>query len=326
MPSLLQVRDLHVSFMAGGGARSVLKGVSLDVAPAEAVGIVGESGSGKTVLVRTILGLLDPPLRLDAGSVGFEGRNLLKLDESALRELRGRDIALTTPEPRKHLNPLIAVGEQLGNVIRAHQDVARSAARERALELLRAVGIPDPERRLAAYPHELSGGMCQRVIIAMALAHHTKLLLVDEPTAGLDVTISRQILDLMHDLARSDGTALVLVSRDLGVVAHYCQRIAVMYDGRIVEEASIEDFFARPIHPYSRQLLRAAAASRDRARRQDRAGSSGEPAADGCAFRLRCPVALPVCAQASPGLESWSERRLARCHRAGELLAEEVAA
>lgn len=326
MAALLQVRELAVSYLAQHGPRPVLQGLSLDVAPGEAVGIVGESGSGKTVLVRTILGLLDRQFQTDGGHVTFEGRELLGLDERAFRELRGRSIALTTPEPRKHLNPLITIGQQLVNVLLAHQTISRQAARRNAVELLEAVGIPDAERRLAAYPHEMSGGMCQRVIIAMALAHNPKLMLVDEPTAGLDVTISRQILDLMRDLATTHGTALMLVSRDLGVVAHYCQRVAVMYDGRIVEDASVEAFFARPVHPYSRQLLRAAAASREKTGRDARLTALAEPAARGCPFRPRCPVAEADCATSVPPLAPVAPGHLVRCFRAEALVRQEIAA
>ncbi|MBM3489996.1 MAG: ABC transporter ATP-binding protein [Alphaproteobacteria bacterium] len=326
MAPILELRELSVSYETQGGARAVLSKLSLDVSAGEALGIVGESGSGKTVLVRSILGLLDPPFRTDHGTVVFEGRDLRQLDEQSFRQLRGGSIALTTPEPRKHLNPLISIGRQIVNVLRAHQTLAEQAARTRTIELLRAVGIPDPERRLAAYPHELSGGMCQRVIIAMALAHQTKLLLVDEPTAGLDVTISRQILDLMHELAVSHGTALMLVSRDLGVVAHYCRRVAVMYDGRIVEDAPVEAFFAGPAHPYSRQLLRAAAASRGKRGAEKRVDALAEPARTGCPFRPRCPVAVAACATAVPALQQVAAGRRARCLRAEALLRQELAA
>lgn len=323
---LLEVRGLSVSFPTEAGPFPVLRDVALEVAPGDTVGVVGESGSGKSVLARAILGLVEPPLAYDGGSIVFEGRELLELDEEALRELRGRTIALTTPEPRKHLNPLMTVGAQIVNVILAHEDVPRPQALERAVELLRSVGIPDPASRSAAYPHELSGGMCQRVIIAMALAHQTKLLLVDEPTAGLDVTISRQILDLMHDLVRQHHTALLLVSRDLGVVAHYCRRVAVMFAGRIVEAADVEAFFDGPIHPYSRQLLRAATAARDAGRTAASTSALLPPAGTGCAYAPRCPVAEAACRDAVPPVEAVATGREVRCLRAAALMSGKLAA
>jgi peptide/nickel transport system ATP-binding protein len=325
MAPLLDVSDLSVSFLGAAGPVSVLNGADLTVEAGQSVGVVGESGSGKTVLVRAILGLLDGPWRVDGGSVRFQGDELLGKSERELQAIRGKDIALTTPEPRKHLEPLRTIGEQIANVVQAHSELSRKAALDRATALLRAVGIPDPEMRLAGYPHELSGGMCQRVIIAMALAHSSKLLLVDEPTAGLDVTISRQILDLMHDLVRDFGSSVLLVSRDLGVVAHYCQRVAVMYAGQIVEAADVHDFFDRPVHPYSQRLLRAAAAVRDHTRAAGAVSALHPPAETGCAYAPRCPVAVPLCEQEAPALETVTDGHVVRCVRAAELVAGKVA-
>jgi oligopeptide/dipeptide ABC transporter ATP-binding protein len=308
------------------GPLPVLREISLTVESGQAMGVVGESGSGKTVLVRAILGLLEPQFRFDSGSVRFQGKELMGQSERELAKIRGKDIALTTPEPRKHLNPLLTVGDQIARVVQAHANLTRREARERAVELLRMVGIPDPERRLASYPHELSGGMCQRVIIAMALAHSSKLLLVDEPTAGLDVTISRQILDQIDSLVRHYGSALLLVSRDLGVVAHYCERVAVMYAGAIVEEADVRRFFRQPVHPYSRHLLRAAAAARDRSRAGPVATAGGTPARVGCAYAPRCPVAIPDCQKSSPGLMALGEDHQVRCLRSAALMAKEIVA
>ncbi len=323
---LLQVDGLSVSYAGEREAVPVLRDVALTVAAGDTVGLVGESGSGKTVLARAILGLVESPLRLDGGSIRFEGRDLAGLPEEAMRRLRGHHIALTTPEPRKHLNPLMTVGAQIANVVQAHAEMPRAKAMERAVGLLRDVGIPDPATRVAAYPHELSGGMCQRVIIAMALAHQTKLLIADEPTAGLDVTISRQILDQIGDLVARHRTALLLVSRDLGVVAHYCRRVAVMYAGRIVEVAEVGAFFDGPLHPYSRQLLRAATAARHATRGQARATGLLPPALLGCAYAPRCPIAEDACRAAVPDLEGRPDGRLVRCRRADAVAAGELAA
>ncbi|WP_374449519.1 ABC transporter ATP-binding protein [Stella sp.] len=323
---LLRVEALSIVGETDAGAVPVVQELALAVGAGETVGLVGESGSGKTVLARAILGLVDPPLRRTAGRIVFGGQDLATFDEEGLRRLRGRDIALTTPEPRKHLNPLMTVGAQIANVVMAHSDASRARAMERTVELLRDVGIPDPALRVAAYPHELSGGMCQRVIIAMALAHRTRLLIADEPTAGLDVTISRQILDQIDELVRQHGTSLLLVSRDLGVVAHYCRRIAVMYAGRIVEVAEVEAFFDGPAHPYSRQLLRAATAARDAARGAARATRLLPPAPSGCAYASRCPIVEDACRAAVPELSAAAPDRLARCRRSAALLAGEIAA
>jgi oligopeptide/dipeptide ABC transporter ATP-binding protein len=323
---LLSVKDLHVAFHRDIGTIPVLNGVDITLAAGESLGIVGESGSGKTVLVRAILRLLEHPWQIDKGRVMFDGSDLLRRSEGELQQIRGKDIALTTAEPRKHLNPLICIGDQLVNVIRAHASMPRAAALERATDLLRSVGIPDPRVRLNAYPHELSGGMCQRVIIAMALAHHSKLMLVDEPTAGLDVTISRQILDLMQTLVRDNNAAMLLVSRDLGVVAHYCQRVAVIYAGHVVEVAKVADFFARPLHPYSRRLLRAAAAARDANRKAEASLGLRAAATAGCPYMPRCPVARAECAIGLPPMTEQRPGHSARCLRAGEVAAGELAA
>jgi peptide/nickel transport system ATP-binding protein len=317
--SLLEVSGLKVSLRTDAGFKALLNGVDLVVAAGETVGVVGESGSGKTMLLRALLGLLEDPFRIEEGSVRFRGEDLTQKSERELRAIRGKDIALTTPEARKHFNPLLPIGTQIARIVQAHRRASWEAALARAVELLRAVGIPDPETRLAAYPHEMSGGMCQRVIIAMALAHSPKLLLADEPTAGLDVTISRQILDLMAELVREAHSSLLVVSRDLGVIAHYCRRVAVMYAGEIVEFADVPAFFERPVHPYSRHLVQAASASRDR-----RSGASTEsllhPAAEsGCRYMPRCPYALPACEQQAPSLAPFAPGHAVRCLRMDEL-------
>ena len=263
MTALLEIEGLEVVFDGDHGTREVLKGVDLALEDGQILGLVGESGSGKSVLLEALLRLLRKPWRVTAGAVRFRGRDLLTMDEPALEAIRGKDLALALANPRQHLNPIMPIGRQLANVIRAHRPMPAAAALEEAAGLLRAFGIPDPVLRLQSYPHELSGGMCQRVILALATANKPSILLVDEPTSGLDVTISVQILDLMSEAARTLRSGLLLVSRDLGVVAHYCERVAVMQDGRIVEEASVRSFFDAPRHSYSRKLLLAAAAARE---------------------------------------------------------------
>jgi oligopeptide/dipeptide ABC transporter ATP-binding protein len=263
VPALLEVKDLTVEFRADRGARKILDGVDLQVHDGETLGIVGESGSGKSVLLTTIMGLLQPPWRVTAGQVLLQGRELLGLNERELGTIRGKELGLALANPRQHLNPILPIGRQLTNVLRTHRPQRLDEAMARATDLLSSVGIPDPVTRLQAYPHELSGGMCQRVILALAIAHAPRLLMSDEPTSGLDVTISAQILDLLRDAVRTLQSGLIVVSRDLAIVAHYCERVLVMRAGRVVEDAPVRGFFAAPREPYSRQLLRAAAASRD---------------------------------------------------------------
>jgi len=325
--SLLDIDALSVSYERDGKWVRVLDEVALTVEPGESLGIVGESGSGKTVLIRAVLGLLQSPWRIDSGSVLLDGDDLLKKSEEALLRLRGKAIAITSPEPRKHLNPLLRIGEQIVNVIAAHAKMPRSVAMERAVELLTRVGIPDPRRRAFAYPHELSGGMCQRIVIAMALAHSPKVILADEPTAGLDVTISRQILDLMHDLVQRTGSSLVVVSRDLGVIAHYCRRVAVMHSGRVVEIDDVEHFFEHAVHPYSRNLLRAARAARDHTRpAAPTPGTRGAPSDAACGYASRCVISEPRCRETRPSLDTLSLGHLVRCHRRTEIVSAEVEA
>jgi peptide/nickel transport system ATP-binding protein len=322
---LLDINGLTVSFERDSKRVRILDDVSLTLERGESLGIVGESGSGKTVLIRAVLGLLRLPWRVESGSVAFGGADLVLKSEEELIRLRGKDIALTSPEPRKHLNPLMRIGEQIVNVITAHAKLPRRAAMDQAVDLLKQVGIPDPRRRAFSYPHELSGGMCQRVVIAMALAHSPRLILADEPTAGLDVTISRQILDLMQELVRQSNSSLVLVSRDLGVVAHYCGRVAVMHSGRIVEIGDVDIFFGRAIHPYSRNLLRAAGAARQRTSQSGSLlGSWTLPSNAACTYAGRCAIAEPRCRDTRPILEPTGIRYSVRCHRKAEIVSSQV--
>jgi oligopeptide/dipeptide ABC transporter ATP-binding protein len=258
---LLHVSKLSVAFAGDAGLLPVLSNINLVVQKGEIVGIVGESGSGKSLLLTAIPGLLTDPWRITSGEVRFQGQDLLKLGDRQRNAIRGKDLALAFSNPRQHLNPVLSVGRQIANVVQAHEPVSKAHAVERVLGLLTSVGIPDPAARFQSYPHELSGGMCQRIIIALAVANSPSLLLVDEPTNGLDVTISIQILDLMRDAVQQLNSALLLVSRDLGVVASYCERVAVMNHGAIVEEGPVRHFFKAPQNPYSRKLIAAAFAA-----------------------------------------------------------------
>jgi peptide/nickel transport system ATP-binding protein len=253
--TLLDVRDLQTSFDTRDGTVRAVTGVSFQVHRGEILGLVGESGCGKSVTSLSILGLVASSAKVEGGPVLFEDKDLLRMSDRELRQLRGDRIAMIFQQPTSALNPVMDVGAQLGEVLEVHRNMKRKAARGRALELMRMVGIPDPERRLAAYPHELSGGMAQRVMIAMALACEPQLLIADEPTTALDVTIQAQILDLMRNLQKETGTAIVLITHDLGVVAEMCDRVAVMYAGEIVEQADVRTLFKEPRHPYTRGLI-----------------------------------------------------------------------
>ncbi len=252
---LLDVRGLRTSFTTRDGVVRAVDGIDFHVNRGEILGLVGESGCGKSVTSLSILRLIAPPGRIEAGELIFDGRDLLKLDSRQMRELRGNRISMIFQQPTSSLNPVFSVGRQLEEVLELHRNMKRRAARDRAAELMRMVGIPDPVRRLDAFPHALSGGMAQRVMIAMALACEPELLIADEPTTALDVTIQAQILDLMRSLQRETGTAIVLITHDLGVVAEMADRVAVMYAGEIVEQADVRELFTDPRHPYTRGLI-----------------------------------------------------------------------
>src|SRR5262245_55538861 len=253
--TLLEVRDLDTSFRTADGVVKAVTGVDFAVRRGEILGLVGESGCGKSVTSLSILRLINPPGRIDSGQVMFDGQDLLKLPEDAMRNLRGNRISMIFQQPTSALNPVLDIGFQVGEVLETHRNMKRKVARERALELLRMVGIADPERRLKAFPHETSGGMAQRVMIAMALACEPELLIADEPTTALDVTIQAQILDLMRRLQEETGTAIILITHDLGVVAEMADRVAVMYAGEIVEQSDTETLFRDPRHPYTKGLI-----------------------------------------------------------------------
>ncbi len=253
--TLLSVENLQVHFRTPDGVNRAVDGVSFAIRAGETLAIVGESGCGKSVTSMSILRLLpEPPARL-AGAIRFEGRDLLGLPEREMRRIRGNAISVIFQEPMTSLNPVLTVGRQIGETLRLHQGLSRKDAEERAVEMLTLVGIPEPRRRVREYPHQLSGGMRQRVMIAIALACSPKLLIADEPTTALDVTIQAQILDLMRDLKRRVGAAIMLITHDLGVVAEVADRVVVMYAGRKVEEAAVRDLFRAPRHPYTRGLM-----------------------------------------------------------------------
>ena len=252
---LLAVKDLKTYFYTEDGIVRAVDGVNFEVYPGEVLGLVGESGCGKSVTSLSIMGLVSKPGRVNGGEILLEGNNLLKLPEDEMVKIRGNRVSMIFQQPQSALNPVFKVGDQLSEVLNVHQDMGKEAGWNRAVALLKMVGVPDPERRAHAYPHELSGGMAQRVMIAMALACVPELLIADEPTTALDVTIQAQILDLMRDLRREMGTAVILITHDLGVVAEMADRVAVMYAGEIVEQTDVNSLFDEPLHPYTQGLI-----------------------------------------------------------------------
>ncbi len=313
---VLELVDLETVFASRHGVVRALAGVSLSLAAGEILGLVGESGSGKSVTGFSIMGLIDPPGRIRSGKVIYRGRNLLELSEDALRRLRGKEIAMVFQDPMMTLNPVLRIETQIIEAIQAHASVPRAEARRRALEALAEVGIPAPEARLRAYPHQLSGGMRQRVAIAIALINHPRLLIADEPTTALDVTIQAQILDLVQRLCRERGTALIWITHDLAVVASLAHRLAVMYAGQIIESGPVDDLIDHPRHPYTRGLI-------DSLPGQATPGQPLNPIPGmtpslaqlpaGCPFRPRCARAGDACLQ-QPEERIDGARRL-RCHK-----------
>lgn len=267
MPALLQASNLRVEFRTSEGTNVALNHIDLSINEGQVLGIVGESGSGKSVVAKTLVNLVPPPGRIVSGSVLYEGRDLLRESERALRRIRGRQIGLIVQNAKSSLNPLLTVGDQLANVIRAHGERDKKVAAERAVLMLKKVGIQDPATRMHSYPHQLSGGMAQRVIIAMAISNNPRLLIADEPTSGLDVTIQAQILNLIQGLVKELNSATILITRDLGIVAQHCENVAVLCEGQIVEQAPVEKFFKNPEHPYSGTLVNAVSMTRDHGRR-----------------------------------------------------------
>ncbi|HKP45575.1 MAG TPA: ABC transporter ATP-binding protein [Pyrinomonadaceae bacterium] len=302
MMRLLEVKDLQTQFQTRAGLVRAVDGVSFHIDRGELLGLVGESGCGKSITALSVMRLVAPPGKIVAGEILFDGKNLLKLSDGEMRAIRGDDIAMIFQDPMTSLNPVFTVGEQIAEALRLHRKLSRKAARDAAIEAMREVSIPDPGRRFSDYPHQLSGGMRQRVMIAMALACDPKLLIADEPTTALDVTIQAQILELLNELRKHRELAVLLITHDLGVVAEVADRVAVMYTGRIVEEAPVAELFARPRHPYTEGLLRSVpkltAASVAKAEKLETIEGTVPSPTDlppGCHFAPRCPYRMPRC-------------------------------
>ncbi len=316
--SVIEVKDLHVSFpVYGTAAVTALSGIDLSIKQGEVVGLVGESGSGKTVLARAIMGLVPPPGRIDRGEVLFEGRSLLTLPEVELSRIRGRQIAMIIPNPRTELNPLMKVGRQIANLARFHLGINKQEAAQLALEMLRQVQIPDHMRRFNAYPHELSGGMAQRVVMANALVCSPKFIISDDATSGLDVTIQAQVLDLLRRLVREHNTSTLFITRDIGITAHFCDRVAVIYEGEIVELANTAAFFQNPSHPYSVMLLAAFCHNPSLRKMWTMEGQfqKRRGAGDVCSFAPRCVCARERCHQEGERpLQEVGPGHFVRCH------------
>jgi oligopeptide/dipeptide ABC transporter ATP-binding protein len=324
---LLEVSALHTSFNTDEGLVRAVDGVDFHIQKGEILGIVGESGCGKSVTALSIMRLIRPPGKIDSGDIKFQGHSLLAYTEEEMRQLRGEQISMIFQQPQTALNPVFDVGNQIGEVLNIHQDFGKEAGYKRATELLKMVGIPDAERRVEAYPHELSGGMAQRVMIAMALACLPELLIADEPTTALDVTIQAQILDLIIGLRNRLETAVILITHDLGVVAETADRVAVMYAGQIVEEAKVRELFNHPKHPYTQGLIASIPVLGERRDRLDVIPGIVPNLIDlppGCRFAPRCRVReqqnLTVCTQKEPILTTSQTGHKVRCFAAQDQL------
>jgi oligopeptide/dipeptide ABC transporter ATP-binding protein len=321
---LLDIQDLRTQFRTSAGVVKAVDGISYDVEEGETVAIVGESGCGKSVSAMSILRLIpDPPGKIVDGVINFQGRNLLEFDDEEIRQVRGGQISMVFQEPMTSLNPVLSIGQQLTETIVVHLGSSQAEATERSLELLGMVGISDAARRLKQYPHHLSGGMRQRVMIAMALSCNPKLVIADEPTTALDVTIQAQILELMKDLSRRLGVALVIITHNLGVVARYADRVNVMYAGKIVEMGTAEQVYHDPKHPYTVGLL-ASVPRMDQRRGKQLVPIEGQPPDltrldDGCSYRPRCRWAVARCASAFPPLEDAGDKHMSACWRVAEM-------
>ncbi|MCU1245133.1 MAG: oligopeptide/dipeptide transporter, ATPase subunit [Acidobacteria bacterium] len=320
---LLEVRNLRTSFFTGDGVVHAVDDVSFSVRKGEALALVGESGCGKSVTAASIMRLVAPPGRITGGAIHFKGKNLADLSERDMRKIRGDDIAMVFQEPMTSLNPVFRIGAQVAEAIRIHRDVSKKEAWRMAGEMLELVSIPDPVKRLDDYPHQLSGGMRQRVMIAMALSCDPELLIADEPTTALDVTIQAQIMELLANLQQKLGLAILLITHDLGVVAEFCERVIVMYTGRVVEEAPVRELFANPGHPYTRGLLHSLpnVSAADAPRRLPTIKGmvpSLTALPRGCKFNPRCPDVMVISLGYEPALMPAGPDQVARCYLHGD--------
>ncbi|MCI3921020.1 ABC transporter ATP-binding protein [Paenibacillus sp. TRM 82003] len=318
METILEVKDLKVSFNVRGGEVQAVRGVSFDVKKGEAVAIVGESGCGKSVTAQTIMRLIpNPPGEIKSGSITFKGEELIKKSEKQMEAIRGKDIGMIFQDPMTSLNPTLTIGRQITEGLIKHQKMSRDAAKTRAIEILKLVGIPNPEARFAQYPHEFSGGMRQRAMIAIALACNPSLLIADEPTTALDVTIQAQILSLMKDLQTRLGTSIILITHDLGVVADMCDRVIVMYAGKVVETGTKWEVFKNPKHPYTKGLLRSVPRL-DQRKDEELIPIIGTPPdlikpPAGCGFCARCDEAMAICQTQDVDMTEISPSHKAAC-------------
>jgi peptide/nickel transport system ATP-binding protein len=321
--ALLEIENLQTHFRTPDGINRAVDGLSLAIEAGQTLAIVGESGCGKSVTAMSVLRLIPEPPGKIAGRIAFNGRDLLKLSDAEMRDIRGNEISMIFQEPMSSLNPVLTIGRQIREPLRLHQRLDRAAAEKRAVEMLALVGIPEPQRRVNEYSHQMSGGMRQRVMIAMALACNPKLLIADEPTTALDVTVQAQILDLMRELKQRVGAAIMLITHDLGVVAEVAEHVVVMYAGRKVEEAPARQLFAHPRHPYTQGLLGAvpklgSSHTGDEQRLAEIPGlvPSLKNRIQGCVFASRCPRATDICRQAAPKLQDKAPGHWVACHHA----------
>ncbi|MBS4205975.1 ABC transporter ATP-binding protein [Lederbergia citrea] len=318
MENLLEVKDLHVSFHTYAGEVKAVRGVDFVVKEGETVAIVGESGCGKSVTAKSIMKLLpSPPVKYKQGSINFRGKNLLATSEKEMQRIRGNQISMIFQDPMTSLNPTSKIGNQIMEALLRHNKIGRKEAYKKALNMLELVGIPQPSKRINQYPHEYSGGMRQRAMIAMALACNPRLLIADEPTTALDVTIQAQILELMKDIQQKTGTSIILITHDLGVVADMCDRVVVMYAGQVVETGTVQELFAKPQHPYTKGLLKSVPRL-DMDKKQPLAPIIGTPPdlldpPQGCPFYARCEYAMQVCKNNNPAFEEVSNGQYAAC-------------
>jgi peptide/nickel transport system ATP-binding protein len=321
--ALLEIENLQTHFRTPGGINRAVDGLSLKIEAGQTLAIVGESGCGKSVTAMSVLRLIPEPPGKIAGRIAFNGRDLLKLSDAEMRDIRGNEISMIFQEPMSSLNPVLTIGRQIREPLRLHQGLDRAAAEKRAVDMLALVGIPEPQRRVNEYSHQMSGGMRQRVMIAMALACNPKLLIADEPTTALDVTVQAQILDLMRELKQRVGAAIMLITHDLGVVAEVAEHVVVMYAGRKVEEAPARQLFAHPRHPYTQGLLGAvpklgSSLAGDEQRLAEIPGlvPSLKNRIQGCVFASRCTRATDICRQAAPKLQDKAPGHWVACHHA----------